>query len=164
MNALKLTSRGVEQTLAIGRALGGAAQSNDVIAISGPLGAGKTVLVKGIAAGLGVQESRMVNSPTYVIVNEYDGRLHVYHVDVYRLGSPNELAALGFDEMCSSGGVVVVEWAERVRDLLPVDHLAISVQPSGQNERELTVRCGGPAAEELLEVLREYEHETARGA
>ena len=163
MNVRRLTSSGVEQTLALGRALGGAAQPNDVFAISGPLGAGKTVLAKGIAAGLEVKDARVVNSPTYVIVNEYEGRLHVFHVDVYRLGNPAELAALGFDEMCSSGGVVVVEWAERVVDLLPADHLSITLLPVGPHDRELTAGCGGPASEKLLAVFRGDEHETAWG-
>ena len=103
-----ITSTSVEDTLAIGSRLGAAAQPNGVIALTGPLGAGKTHLAKGIAEGLQVHDTRVVNSPTFVLVNEYAGRLHMYHVDAYRLAGPAELAALGFEDMCDAGGLVVV--------------------------------------------------------
>ena len=156
---LWITSISVEQTLAIGRSLGAALQSGDVLALTGPLGAGKTQLVKGIAAGLGVSDSRKVNSPTFVLVNEYQGRLHLYHIDVYRLHHGRELEALGFDEMCSaSDAAVVIEWADRVEDVLPEDHLRIHLQVAGPDRRELTLQTHGERRGHLLASLDSAVH------
>ncbi len=128
------------QTIEIGRTIGRELAAGDVVGLVGELGAGKTRLAKGLAAGLGVADGRTVSSPTFVLVNEYDGRLHVYHVDAYRLGCPRELAALGFDEMCESGGVVLIEWADRVRTLLGPAALWIDIQAVGESDRRLTLR------------------------
>lgn len=138
--AREIESDGVAATLRIGRALGAVLQPGDLVGLVGPLGAGKTHLVKGIAAGLEVADQRSVNSPTFVLVNEYDGRLHVFHLDAYRLGSGEELAALGFEEMCASGGVVLVEWADRVREALDENALWIELLPTGENQRRLLLR------------------------
>jgi len=144
----EIESNDVSATLRIGRALGVALQPGDLVGLVGPLGAGKTHLVKGIAAGLQVADQREVNSPTFVLVNEYDGRLHIFHLDAYRLGSGEELAALGFEEMCGSGGVVLVEWADRVCEALGEDALWIELLPTGENQRRLRLqtRSGGLAA------------------
>ncbi len=157
----EITSTCVEDTLAIGSRLGAAAQPDDVIALTGPLGAGKTHLAKGIAAGLQVNNTRVVNSPTFVLVNEYAGRLHMYHVDAYRLAGPAELAALGFEDMCNAGGLVVVEWADKVRDLLPADSLSIEFAVSGENSRQLRLTPGGPHSKQLLtELMRTRNDKT----
>jgi tRNA threonylcarbamoyladenosine biosynthesis protein TsaE len=145
-----ITSTSVEDTLDIGRRLGSAAQLNDVIALTGTLGAGKTHLAKGIAAGLQVNDTRVVNSPTFVLVNEYAGRLHMYHVDAYRLAGCAELAALGFEDMCAAGGLVVIEWADKVQDLLPADSLSITLTVTGNSARRLQLAPGGTQSEELL--------------
>ena len=156
-----ITSTSVDDTLAIGSRLGIAAQPNDVIALSGPLGAGKTHLAKGIAAGLEVSDTRVVNSPTFVLVNEYAGRLHMYHVDAYRLASSAELAALGFEDMCGAGGLVVVEWADKVRDLLPADSLSIEMMATGENSRQLRLTPSGPHSKQLLtELMRIHNDAT----
>ena len=153
-----MTSSRVEDTLAIGSRLGTAAQPNDVIALTGPLGAGKTQLAKGIAAGLQVNDTRVVNSPTFVLVNEYAGRLHMYHVDAYRLAGPVELAALGFEDMCVTGGLVVVEWADKIQDLLPADSLSIELTAAGENSRQLRLTPGGPHSKQLLtELMRTHD-------
>ncbi len=155
-----ITSTRVDDTLAIGSRLGTAAQPNDVIALTGPLGAGKTYLAKGIAAGLQVNDPRVVNSPTFVLVNEYRGRLHMYHVDAYRLADSAELAALGFEDMCGAGGVVVVEWAEKIQDLLPADSLSIELAVSGENSRQLRLTPGGPHSKQLLTKLMRIRDDT----
>ncbi len=155
-----MTSSRVEDTLAIGSRLGTAAQPNDVIALTGPLGAGKTQLAKGIAAGLQVNDTRVVNSPTFVLVNEYAGRLHMYHVDAYRLAGPAELAALGFEDMCVAGGLVVVEWADKIQDLLPADSLSIELTAAGENSRQLRLTPGGPHSKQLLTELMRTHNET----
>ncbi len=148
-----ITSTSVDDTLAIGNRLGTAVQPNDVIALTGPLGAGKTHLAKGIAAGLQVDDTRVVNSPTFVLINEYAGRLHMYHVDAYRLAGSAELAALGFEDMCDAGGLVVVEWADKIQDLLPADSLSIELAVTGENSRQLLLTPGGPNSKQLLTEL-----------
>ena len=155
-----ITSTPADDTLAIGSRLGAAARPNDVIALTGPLGAGKTHLAKGIAAGLQVNDPRVVNSPTFVLVNEYAGRLHMYHVDVYRLAGSAELAALGFEDMCSAGGLVVVEWADKIQDLLPADSLAIELTATGENSRQLRLTPGGPHSKQLLTELMRIRDDT----
>lgn len=136
---LTIESHSVEDTLRIGRTIGEALVGGEVIGLMGELGAGKTHLVKGIAAGLGVTDDRIVNSPTFVLVNEYAGRIPVYHLDAYRLADAGQLAALGFDEMCDSGGVVIVEWADRVRDAMPEGSQWITLVSSGESDRRLTL-------------------------
>ena len=152
-NTHTITSTRVDDTLAIGSRLGAAAQPNDVIALTGPLGAGKTYLAKGIAAGLQVNDPRVVNSPTFVLVNEYAGRLHMFHVDAYRLAGSAELAALGFEDMCDAGGLVVVEWADKIQDLLPADSLSIELTATGENSRRLRLTPGGSHSKQLLTEL-----------
>ncbi len=142
---IQLDSQNVEDTLAIGRAIGSAAASGDVVGLIGCLGAGKTHLTKGIAVGLGVPDDREVNSPTFVLVNEYEGRLHIYHLDAYRLSSVDELEALGFAEMCETAGVALVEWADRVAETLGPDALWIELAVTAETSRRLTLRTASTA-------------------
>lgn len=97
----------------------------DVITLSGDLGAGKTVFTKGLAEGMGISEP--VTSPTFTIIKEYEGRLALYHFDVYRLADPDELDELGVDEYFYSDGVSVVEWGDKVAPLIPEEHLEIKI-------------------------------------
>src|SRR5713226_4230931 len=119
MTQVEWGTRTDEETRGIGEALGRRLAPGDVVCLAGPLGAGKTTLAQGIGRGLGVEE--VVNSPTFTLVQEYGGRLPVYHLDVYRLSSPEEAADLALDEMLSAGGVVLIEWSERIAPLLPAD-------------------------------------------
>ena len=112
------TSRSVEETVAVGRRIGETASAGDVFALVGELGAGKTQLVKGIAAAL--QAGAEVTSPTFTLIHEYiGGRMPLYHFDFYRIGSDEEASRLGLDEYFYSDGVCVVEWADRFPELLP---------------------------------------------
>ncbi|MBQ7463920.1 MAG: tRNA (adenosine(37)-N6)-threonylcarbamoyltransferase complex ATPase subunit type 1 TsaE [Lachnospiraceae bacterium] len=105
-------------TFEYAKAMGEKAKAGDVIALTGEMGAGKTVFAKGFAKGLGVKE--MVNSPTFTLVQIYDdGRLPLYHFDVYRIGDPSEMEETGFEDDISGEGVTVVEWADRIKDLMP---------------------------------------------
>jgi tRNA threonylcarbamoyladenosine biosynthesis protein TsaE len=148
----------LEATQRLGRALGAALRIGDAVALIGPLGSGKTTLVKAVAVGAGVTDPGRVNSPTFVIVNEYDAgpadsSLRLYHIDAYRLRGGPDLEALGFDEMVTLG-TVLIEWADRVPESLPSDRLTIVIEPAGEQQRRFTFEAGGPTAERLLQHLR----------
>ncbi len=135
---MQITTESVEQTEALGRALAARLQPGDVIAYTGDLGAGKTALTRGIAAGLGIEEP--VLSPTYTIVNEYrSGRLPLFHFDLYRIGSEDELFEIGWEDYLAQGGVCAVEWSENVPELLNgALHIAISRGSDSEDERIIT--------------------------
>lgn len=143
-------SHSVEQTRALGARLGRILTGGEVIALIGPLGAGKTQWVKGLSDGAGVTDLDAVNSPTFVLVNEYAGRVHIHHLDAYRLAGPAELSALGFDEMIDSGSTVVIEWADRVMSVLPEDCLTITMEIAGLTERRIRGLSDGPTSSRLL--------------
>ena len=144
----------VEATLALGAALGRILRGGVTIGIVGPLGAGKTHLVKGIAAGNGTTDPRKITSPTFTLIHEYPGRLRLYHVDAYRLRGPAELIALGFDELVASDTVVVVEWADRVRSAMPSDTLWIELTPIAETSRRLAFHADGLLAQHCLDAFR----------
>jgi len=129
-----------EQTVALGRKLAGRFSVGDCVALIGELGAGKTVLVRGIATGLGVADEREIASPTYVLVHEYDSPTPVYHVDLYRShAGAVELAQLAIEEMLADG-VVLIEWADRAEDALPRPHWRIDITATGATGREFRLR------------------------
>ena len=129
----------VEETVELGERLAQRFDIGDCIALVGDLGSGKTVLVRGLARGLGVADERLVSSPTYVLVQEYAGRVRLYHVDLYRLtAAEDELADLGIEEMLTDG-VVVIEWADRATSALPRPYWRITIKPTGQASRQFTL-------------------------
>ena len=135
-------SADVADTRDIGRALGRAAAPGTLLALIGPLGAGKTQLAKGVAEGLEV--TSVVNSPTFVLMNEHLGRLRLYHVDAYRLGDPEEAVSAGLLDERQAGGVTVIEWADRLAGWLPDEHLEIRIAPGrADTERALHWRAHG---------------------
>jgi tRNA threonylcarbamoyladenosine biosynthesis protein TsaE len=141
----RLTSDAPAETLGLGEALGRAAEPGTVLALVGPLGAGKTQLAKGVARGLGVHS--VVNSPTFVLMNEHDGRLHLFHVDAYRLGDPEEARAAGLLDERQASGVTVVEWADRLDGWLPPERIDLELwpDPALPDRREIRWRAHGPA-------------------
>ena len=128
-----------EETKALGVYLGRRARGGDVITCSGPLGAGKTTLVQGFAEGLGISSAVYVRSPTFTLVNEYQGPVPLYHLDFYRLESPNEVWDLGFEEYLESEGVVIVEWADKFPTLFPASPLQVRIEITPSERR--TVQC-----------------------
>ncbi|MEO6058718.1 MAG: tRNA (adenosine(37)-N6)-threonylcarbamoyltransferase complex ATPase subunit type 1 TsaE [Candidatus Limnocylindria bacterium] len=116
-----------QRTRALGRALGALARPGMLLALIGPLGAGKTELAKGVAEGLGV--GTVVNSPTFVLMNEHLGRMPLYHIDAYRLGDPDEARAAGLLDDRQAHGVTVVEWADRLIGVLPAERLELTLIP-----------------------------------
>ncbi|MFH1825671.1 MAG: tRNA (adenosine(37)-N6)-threonylcarbamoyltransferase complex ATPase subunit type 1 TsaE [bacterium] len=133
-------TRNPQQTVDLGKKIGSILQENEVIALIGPLGAGKTTLVQGIAEGLGIKD--YVTSPTFVLINEYQGRLPLFHVDLYRLNNPTEVEDLGIEEYFTRGGVCVIEWAEKLMNLKPRNMETIEITVKTENEREICVSSG----------------------
>jgi len=126
-------------TAELGRTLAGRLRAGDCVALTGGLGAGKTVLVRGIAQGLGLADDRMVSSPTYVLVQEYPAAVPVYHLDLYRMASPEaEIGELGLEEMLADG-VLLIEWAERAEAALPRPHWRISIDVTSRRARRFTL-------------------------
>ncbi len=124
------------------------------MALVGELGAGKTHLARAIAEGLGVADGRVVTSPTFVLVQEYQGRLPISHFDAYRLRSEGEFADLGIDEYFEAGGVCLVEWADRVAGVLPPEHLRITLTITGEHSRRARIEGRGRRYEALMAILR----------
>jgi len=130
----------LNKTYELGAELAKRFGAGDCVALIGPLGAGKTALVRGIASGLGLDDERLVSSPTFVLVRQYAGRVAIYHVDLYRLGAPAaELADLGIDEMLENG-VVLIEWADRAAGRLPRPRWQIDISPVSARVRRFDLR------------------------
>ena len=124
---IRIESNSPEETFEAGRRLAAAAEPGDVFALSGDLGAGKTVFTKGFAAGLGITEP--VSSPTFTILQVYEeGRLPLYHFDVYRIGDPEEMEEIGFDDCIFGGGVCLIEWAANILEILPENTRTVTIE------------------------------------
>lgn len=158
---LTVRTRGPEETRAIGAGLGALVRPGDVVLLRGDLGAGKTTFTQGLARGAGTDE--LVNSPTFVLINEYHGRLPLYHADLYRLEDPHEVAALDLAG-ATLDGVLVVEWPERGDGVLPAEHLLVVIEYVSPDERDLHIIPHGVRAEELARGLRDRLAAAAQGA
>ena len=138
---MEFITNGVEETEELGERLGAALTGGEIIAYYGDLGAGKTAFTRGLARGLGI--TMPVTSPTYTIVNEYtDGRVPLFHFDMYRLGSSDELFDIGWEDYLARGGVCAVEWSENVEDALD-GAMVVRIHKSGEERRKITIE-GGP--------------------
>jgi tRNA threonylcarbamoyladenosine biosynthesis protein TsaE len=153
MNIIDLPD--LDATMAFGRLLGQPLWPGSVVALIGELGAGKTQLVRAIAEGLGIADSRIVTSPTFVLVQEYPARLPIYHFDAYRLNTEAEFADLGVHEYFESKGVCLIEWADRVPGCLPAEHLCIKLETMGETSRRAIVEGKGEGYEKLIAELRQ---------
>jgi len=140
-------------TEAFGRRLGRLLFPGAVLALVGPLGAGKTHLTRAIAEGLDIPDSRVVSSPTFVLIQEYQARLPIYHIDAYRLRSEGEFFDLGVHEFLEGDGVCIVEWADRVPGCLPPEHLRIELVVTGETGRRATVAARGVRYRTLAAAL-----------
>ena len=141
-----------EQTWQIGEMLGARLDAGDTVCLYGDLGAGKTSFSYGIALGLEVEE-QYITSPTFTFVNEYQGRVPLYHIDLYRLKDPDELENIGFAEYIDSDGVTVIEWAERAEDELPVECLSVYLSYVNDHSREIGFLAEGERYEKILDEL-----------
>lgn len=147
---MRRTTHDAEETRSLGEAIGRRLGPGDVVALWGELGAGKTVAAQGICLGLGVAEP--VSSPTFTLVQEYRGRLPVWHLDTYRVRHADELIDLGWEELLRGGGVVLVEWPERIAEALPEHRLDIRLQGDG-DDREIELLPRGERARKLIQEL-----------
>ena len=150
VSQLVVTSESPEQTFHWGEGLGRILGAGDVVALVGELGAGKTTLTQGIARGLEVSNEGYVTSPTFTLINEYQGRIPVYHLDCYRLDSPAEFEDLGIEEYLQGSGVAIIEWAEKIVSLLPDDYVRIALEYIDRNVRKMKVQGLGAHSQELL--------------
>lgn len=154
-----LTTHAPEDTQSLGAAIGKRLREGDVILLQGQLGAGKTCLTQGIAWGLGLKE--YVMSPSFVLVREYQGRIPLYHMDLYRLERLGEISDLGLDHYFRGGGACVIEWANRGSTLLPEENLTIDISYTSDTDRTLTLTAHGDRFAgmlvELIAVTRELD-------
>jgi tRNA threonylcarbamoyladenosine biosynthesis protein TsaE len=142
-----------DETRQLGASVGQAAEMGLVIALVGNLGAGKTRFVQAAAEGLGV-DGVPVNSPTFVLIHEYQGRLPVYHFDTYRLRDVDEFLELGADEYMAGDGVCFIEWADRMVEVLPRDRLTVEFEITGEHSRRIRITAGGSRSQRVLDRVR----------
>lgn len=144
----RIISSSQKQTQSLGDKLARRLHSGSLVALSGPLGSGKTTLIKGICKGLGIKE--MVRSPYFVIMRQYPGKLQVYHFDLFRLNSPEELFSIGYEEYFYGDGICLVEWAEKAKALLPQERIDIFLKIVSESKREIKIEEVKPEKEQKL--------------
>ncbi len=155
MSAITIVSNGVKDTLGIGKLIAKNLRKGDIVCLFGQLGSGKTVLTKGIAQGLGIKKNRVI-SPSFVLIREHkSGRLLLYHFDLYRLKDPKDIMAIGYEEYLYDDGVSVIEWADRLKYLLPREFLKIELFLKPDSKRRLKFTAFGRRYKELLEIIHE---------
>lgn len=156
---MQIISKSAKDTLGIGKRLAKYLRQGDIVCLFGDLGSGKTVLTKGIAKGLGVKKENVV-SPSFVILRAYaKGKLPVYHFDLYRLGNLCSIQNLGYEEYLYGQGVTVIEWADRLKRLLPAEYLKIALSVRGISARSIKLSALGTHYKKLLEKIHaDFRH------
>ncbi|MCA9405709.1 MAG: tRNA (adenosine(37)-N6)-threonylcarbamoyltransferase complex ATPase subunit type 1 TsaE [Candidatus Omnitrophica bacterium] len=149
---MKLKTHSQQETMAFGEKLARRLKPGDILCLKGDLGTGKTTLVKGLAKGLGLK-STQVNSPTFVLMNIYEGKTDLYHFDLYRLEEVNQITVMGWEEFFYGDGVSVIEWAQRLGGLMPSEYLDIQLKHKGENVRELSITAKGDRYKKILKGL-----------
>lgn len=134
---MKLRTTNEKDTYRLGTEIGKLLKKGDIIGLNGDLGAGKTLLTRGIAEGMGIDD--YITSPSFTIINEYEGELPLYHFDVYRIGSPDEMYEIGFEEYLFGRGVCIIEWSDMINDLLPDSVIDIRIAVTGDETREINI-------------------------
>lgn len=142
-----------KETIELGKTIAKELGAQDVVALFGALGSGKTTLTKGIASGLGVNQNE-VSSPSYVLAKEYQGKLPLYHLDLYRLNKRSAVQREGFDSYLYGEGITVIEWAERMKTLLPAEYLRINLKIKDRDEREISLIAVGKKHRKLVKNIK----------
>ena len=155
----EIVTRSPEETIQLGKELGELLRPGEVVALIGDLGAGKTTLAKGIAAGAGVADENEVTSPSFVLVNEYQGRFPIYHADLYRLQDAMEVENLGWEEFIFGEGISLLEWAEKIPGILPEERIEIRIFWVGPGERRFLISGKGAQAKIILVLQRKWKKE-----
>lgn len=135
---LQFTTKSAEETISLGKKIGSLLKPGDIIAMTGTLAAGKTTITKGIALALGVTET--ITSPTFCLISEYEGKMPLYHMDVYRLDGAEDFANLGADDMLYGSGVCIIEWSEKIQEEIPSKSIFLDIQTKNENERLITIK------------------------
>lgn len=151
---MTLTSRSWAETLRAGQALGRVLEPGCVVGLIGELGAGKTCFAKGVASAATGVAADEVTSPTFTIVQEYEGPVLLYHVDAYRLAGPDDLQTIGFDDYLDGSGITIIEWADRISAALPGDCLLAVIHIVNEHERQFTFSASGQRHTAVLARLR----------
>ncbi|MEO0076429.1 MAG: tRNA (adenosine(37)-N6)-threonylcarbamoyltransferase complex ATPase subunit type 1 TsaE [candidate division WOR-3 bacterium] len=136
---MELITDSPEQTITFGEKIGGKLQRGDIVAFYGELGSGKTTMIKGICLGLGVKEQDIVKSPSFIMINEYKGKFPIYHIDLYRVKTEEELLSIGFDDYLYRNGICLIEWAEKAESYLPKNTIKIELRYLSNYEREILI-------------------------
>ncbi len=156
---VEIVTRSPEETIQLGKDLGELLRPGTVVALIGELGAGKTTLAKGIAKGLGVADENEVTSPSFVLVNEYQGRYPVYHADLYRLQEAEEVENLGWEEFIFGEGIALLEWAEKIPGIMPEERIEIRIFWIAAGERRFLISGKSAQAETNLVLQKKWKKE-----
>jgi tRNA threonylcarbamoyladenosine biosynthesis protein TsaE len=155
INSFQVFSDSPEITFELGYRLGRLLCSGDVIGLVGELGTGKTKFTQGIAKGLEVDPKIYITSPTYTLINEYEGRIYLYHFDLYRINNTEDWEELGGDEYFLKNGIVIIEWAEKILKYIPFEHIIINFNYISENKREINFKALGNRFKKILDELKE---------
>lgn len=154
--ALDFISHSEAQTRRLGRKLGALVQAGQVVAMMGDLGTGKTRWAQGFGEGLEVPADEVISSPTFTFINQYQGRLVYYHIDLYRLTTVEEAETLGLEDYFYGDGVCLIEWADRIQTILPPEHLEVELHYLGETKRRVIMRAFGEEYKELLAAFKAF--------
>jgi tRNA threonylcarbamoyladenosine biosynthesis protein TsaE len=149
-----LHTKNTSETIRIGKNVGGLLLPGDVVALVGELGAGKTQFIKGLAAGVGVGNTAYVSSPSFTLINEYRGRTPFYHVDLFRLKAEKEAEEIGLEEYLQGGGIIAIEWADKIPSLLPKEILWVRIHYKGKHTRSLEITGEGKRYLKIVERIK----------
>ena len=145
-----LQTKSNSETIRIGKHIGSLLLPGDIVALVGELGAGKTQFIKGLATGVGVGKSTYISSPSFTLINEYEGKVRFYHIDLFRLKSEKEAEELGLEEYFQGTGITAIEWADKIPFLLPPEILWIHIRYTGENTRSFEIAGKGKQYERLM--------------
>lgn len=136
---MEILTKSAEETIELGKSIGTKLKPGAIVAFYGELGSGKTTMIKGICLGLGVEEQAIVKSPSFVMVNEYQGKWPIYHIDLYRIKNLQEISSIGFDEYLYAKGICLIEWAEKIENELPINIIKVELEVLSAFERKVKV-------------------------
>lgn len=152
-SAITISTRSPEETRVLGQYLGEALTPGMVITLDGDLGSGKTTFAQGIGKGLAVPDRYYITSPTYNLINQYPGRLGLFHIDLYRLGDPREVYDLGLEEILSGQDITVIEWADRLPDKILASYLSVKLIVTGEDTRRIVINADRLGNKDLIEHI-----------